>query len=262
MSLKNTSPSDTYRRLLNVQTGIDGTTRKVIDGDGNESSLSVSNNRILSKPVDSNNTTQFKIENLTGTELFLVDSTNSSVKALQNYVNTQFAYFGNMATNAFFSANTHHPVAFSSYYGASDLTNPPNFGTGTDPATSFTTAEGAATRASDLVPYLWYISDDIVIDSVCSLQGADTATGDVNRMHLMSYDLTSGSTTPISNGTVVANNSDVDNQGSEQPYLSNTSQWTVVSSSVTAGKVILAFFRSDSVNSDYSISIKVKYHLV
>ena len=50
----------------------------------------------------------------------------------------------------------------------------------------------------------------------------------------------------------------VTNAGSEQPYLST---WKVDSASVASGKVILAFFRSDSVNSDYSVSITVKYHL-
>ena len=48
------------------------------------------------------------------------------------------------------------------------------------------------------------------------------------------------------------------NGGSEQPYLST---WTVDSAAVTSGKVILAFFKSDSINSDYSVQIKVKYHL-
>ena len=77
-------------------------------------------------------------------------------------------------------------------------------------------------------------------------------------MHLMSFDLTSGSTSALSSGTVLANNSDVTNAGYEQPYLST---WTIDSSDVVAGKVILAAFRSDSNNSDYSLTIKVKYHL-
>ena len=98
----------------------------------------------------------------------------------------------------------------------------------------------------------------MVIDAVYSIQGADNATGDTTRMHLMSYDFTSGVSNCLNNGTLLAHNSDVANAGSEQPYLST---WTVDSSSVASGKVILAIFRSDSVNSDYSLSIKVKYHL-
>ena len=77
-------------------------------------------------------------------------------------------------------------------------------------------------------------------------------------MHLFSYDFTSGSTSALTNGTLLGHNSDVTNAGSEQAYLSS---WTVDSAAVAAGKVILAFFKSDSINSDYSISITVKYHL-
>ena len=105
---------------------------------------------------------------------------------------------------------------------------------------------------------MWYVPDAITIDSVYSLEGADDATGDTTRMHLFSYTFTSGSTSALTSGTLLAHNSDVTNAGSEQAYLST---WTVDSSSVTAGKVILAFFESDSVNSDYSVNITVKYHL-
>ena len=68
----------------------------------------------------------------------------------------------------------------------------------------------------------------------------------------------SGATNCLTSGTLLAHNSDVTNAGDEQPYLST---WTVDSAAVTAGKVILAFFKSDSINSDYSLNIKVKYHL-
>ena len=100
--------------------------------------------------------------------------------------------------------------------------------------------------------------DDISIDSVISIEGADNATGDTTRMHLFSYDFTSGSTSALSNGTLLAHNNDVTNAGSEQAY---TGSWTVDSAAVSSGKVILAFFRSDSINSDYSLQLTVKYHL-
>ena len=103
-----------------------------------------------------------------------------------------------------------------------------------------------------------YIPDNISIDSVYSIEGATTATGDTTRMHLFSYDFTSGSTSALTNGTLLAHNDDVTNAGSEQAYLST---WTVDSASVASGKVILAFFRYDTSNSDYSINITIKYHL-
>jgi len=77
-------------------------------------------------------------------------------------------------------------------------------------------------------------------------------------MHLKSFTFTSGATACLTAGALLAHNSDVTNAGNEQPYLST---WTVDSANVDAGKVILCFFRSDSVNSDFSINVTVKYHL-
>ena len=133
-----------------------------------------------------------------------------------------------------------------------------DFGTGTDPDTSFTTANTLSQKGSQLAGLLWYVPDNITIDAVYSIEGADQATGDTTRMHLYSYTFNSGSTSALADGTLLAHNSDVTNAGSEQAYLST---WTIDSSSVAAGKVICAFFRSDSVNSDYTTNITVKYHL-
>ena len=166
---------------------------------------------------------------------------------------------GHLATAAY-DANAHHPLPFASIaIGAASAQDDILFGTGTDPATTFTTADATATDAALLVPMMWYVPDNIFIDGVTSLEGANTATGDTTRMHLFSYTFTSGSTSALTSGTLLAHNSDLTNAGSEQAYLTT---WTVDSASVASGKVILAFFRSDSVNSDYSISVTVKYHLI
>ena len=105
---------------------------------------------------------------------------------------------------------------------------------------------------------MWLVPDNITIDAVYSLEGADQAAGDTTRMHLFSYTFNSGSTSALASGTLLAHNSDVTNAGSEQAYKST---WTVDSADVDANKVILAFFKSDSINSDYSVNITVKYHL-
>ena len=138
------------------------------------------------------------------------------------------------------------------------LSGIPSFGTGTDPATTFTTADGSGTRASDLVPVMWYVPDAISIDAVYGLEGADTATGDTTRMHLFSYTFTSGSTSALTSGTLLAHNNDITNAGSEQAY---SGTWTVDSAAVTAGKVIVATFLTTDVTGDYSATVIVKYHL-
>jgi len=263
MSLTNKTIANSYKDLLQVDNsnnGVDGNTRKIKDGEGTISALSLSDDIVAIAPVNDDTAATFIVTNLAGTTFFAVNTSNNQVQALGNNLNTQYAIFGVGNTQtANFVDDTHHPIPYSnSIYGTSLSGHVPVFGTSTDPATTFTTAEGNGTRASDLVPCLWYVNDDISIDAIKSIEGADTATGDTSRMHLFSYDFTSGATSCLTAGALVAHNNDVTNAGSEQPYLTT---WTVDSAAVTAGKVILAFFKSDSINSDYSVNITVKYHL-
>ena len=261
MSLTGKTLANTYKDLLKVDNsnnGVDSTGRRITDGQGNNSCVQISDDTLKITPQNDNTTTTLVVTNSSNSALLTVDSTNSTVNALGNKVNTQYATFSIGNTDASTLADdTHQAIPFASAsFGTKNY--PPAFGTGTDPATTFTTSDGNGTRASDLVPCLWYVMDDISIDSVISIEGADNATGDTTRMHLFSYDFTSGSTSALSNGTLLAHNNDVTNAGSEQAY---TGSWTVDSAAVSSGKVILAFFRSDSINSDYSLQLTVKYHL-
>ena len=261
MSLTNKTLANTYKDILqmdNSNSGVDTSTRTVKDGEGTQSALGISDDAVSIRPNNDDTTTAFIIRAKGGDTLLSVDSTNSKVSALGNYVNTQYENFsiGNSEATSF-TIGSHQAITFgNANFGTASF--PPAFGTGTDPATTFTTSDGNGTRASDLVPCIWYVPDAISIDSVTSIEGTDNATGDTTRMHLFSYTFSSGSTNCLTSGTLLAHNSDVTNAGDEQPYLST---WTVDSAAVTAGKVILAFFESDSINSDYSLNIKVKYHL-
>ena len=261
MSLTGKTLKGSYKDILqmdNSNSGVDTTTRVIKDGEGTSSALRLSDDEVLIQPQNDDTSAAFSVLKQGSTELFKVDGANSKVLALENYVNTQYAHFGiaNDVSDAWLADN-HHPIPFGTTMGAvaNDQTT---FGTSTDPATSFTTANSNDERASDIIRYCWYVFDAINIDGVVALEGADAATGDTTRMHLMSYDITSGSTSCLTNGTLLAHNSDVTNAGSEQAYKTS---FTVDSATVAAGKVILAFFRSDSVNSDYSLNITVKYHL-
>ena len=261
MSLTGKTPASTYKDLLyvdNSNTGVDSTSRSVKSGNGTESSLLVSD-RSLKVKSNTNNTTALEVVNASDAEKFKVDTTNNQVKALGHHVNTMYVNFGiSGSISSGWAANKHYAVPFAGNNHSSTVQDDFTFGTGTDPDTSFTTAAGAATNAAAIVPVMWFIPDNISIDAVYSIEGADAATGDTTRMHLLSYDFTSGSTSALTNGTLLAHNNDVTNAGSEQAYLST---WTIDSASVAANKVVLAFFRSDSVNSDYSLNITVKYHL-
>ena len=256
--------STSYKSLLRVDddsSGVGTASRDVTDGEGTKTSLKLWDDGLKVRPQNDDISGVFSVANKAGTNIFVVSTTDSVVKvnAGQEIANTQYAYFGvNYPDFSHASANTHYPIPFSAGSGGASAGNDVDFGTGTDPDTTFTTADTDTQLASQLVPMLWYVQDDIAIDAVTSIEGADTSSGDTTRMHLMSFTFNSGSTSALASGSVLAYNSDVTNAGSEQAYKST---WTVGSTDVDAGKVILAFVRSDSVNSDYSLNITVKYHL-
>ena len=258
------SIASAYKSILRVDddtNGIDASIEVITDGEGTKSAIALSDDAVTVRPNNDDSTTLFGVRTKGGTTLLQVDSTNSVVKAGVGQFNVlnQYAYFGcNYVDVSSFAANTHYPISFMASNGGASLTNDVDFGTGTDPDTTFTTADTDTQLASQLVPMLWYVQDNIVIDAITSIEGADTSSGDTTRMHLMSFTFNSGSTSALTTGSVLAYNSDVTNAGSEQAYKST---WTIGSTDVDAGKVILAFFRSDSVNSDYSLNITVKYHL-
>ena len=258
--LKNTTISGGYKSLLRVDdnSGVTGTAVRCTDGDGVSSSIKVSNSELIVYP--SSNGNALEVDDTSGNEKFRVNTTVPYVRALHHYVNTQYAYFGvNFNDFSHPSANTHYAIPFSSGGGGASASNDVDFGTGTDPDTTFTTANTDSQYAAQLVPVMWFVPDDITIDNVYAFVGADDATGDTTRIHLFQYTFTSGSTSALSSGSVVAHSTaDTTNAGNEQIYKTTLTKDVT---DIDAGKVILAFFRSDSVNSDYSINITVKYHL-
>ena len=260
MALTNKTIASSYGDILQVDNNGSGRTANgtnIKDGLGNSTSLTLGSNKAHIKP-SSDQTDAFLVENASGDDIFVVDATNKEAKVNGHYVNTQFKTFGVYDISP--TAGNHYPLISSpSIYALGGSTHTsPSFGTGTDPDDSFTTANTDTQYAAQIVPMMWRIPDNISIDSVSHIEGASSASGDTTRMHLKSFDFTSGSTSALTNGTLLAHSSDITNDGNEQAYLAN---WTVDSASVTAGKVILCFFRSDSVNSDYSINVTVKYHL-
>tara|TARA_Y100001963_G_scaffold18709_1_gene23616 strand:- start:1776 stop:2582 length:807 start_codon:yes stop_codon:yes gene_type:complete len=261
------SIASAYKSILRVDdnsNGVDATLESITDGEGNKSALELCDDNLRVVPQNDDSTAAFEVRAKGGTPLLTVDSTNSVVKAGVGQFNalTQYAYFGIHSTETSSNAaGYHYPLCFANTglgdVGIGDQLN--HFGNSADPATSFTTADATDQRASALIRYLWFIPDNISIDSVTSLEGADAATGDTTRFHLMSYTINSGSTSCLADGTLIAHSSDQANSGAEQVYR-NT--WTVDSASVAAGKVLVCTFEADGANSDYSYQAIVKYHLV
>ncbi len=256
--------SQTYKRDLTIDqstnTGIDTATRRVQSGDGANSCMMLSDDALLIQPINDNTANTFKVQGSGGEACMVADTTNQVVKSGSQAANVQtnLIQFGIRASgNASTAAGYHYPMGIGT--GVFDsILQPPDFGNGTDPATSFTTADANTDKASDLACCMWYIPLHITIDSVMSIQGADAATGDTTRLHLFSYDLTSGHTSALSNGTLIAHtSSDITNAGSEQLY---TQAFTIDSADVNKEKVLMCFFEQDSVNSDISYNVQIRYH--
>jgi len=257
------SIASAYKSILRVDddtNGIDTSIEAITDGEGTKSALKLSDDVVAVGPQNDDSTTAFYVKAKGGTSLLTVDTTNSVVKAGVGQFNVlnQYAYFGmNNVGTVDFAVNTHYPISFGGSNAGSN--NDVDFGTGTDPDDTFTTANTDTQYASQIVPMMWFVPDNISIDSVTSIEGADEATGDTTRMHLKSFQVNSASTSCLTSGELLAHSADTTNNGNEQVYGQT---WTIDEASVSANKVILAFFRCDSDNSDYSINITVKYHLV
>ena len=239
-------------------TGVDATTRNVQDGAGNNTSISLSDDVLSVQPVNDSTVATLSCKTQGGDNILAVDTTNSKVlvNAGQVAANTNYAIFGvNYIDYGSIIANTHYTIPFA--MGGASATNDVDFGTGTDPDDSFTTANTDTQKSAQIVPMIWRLPDNITISSVTSIEGTTQTSETTTRMHLKSFDFTSGSTSCLTNGTLLAHNSDVTNAGSTVAYLST---WTVDSADVNANKAILAFFRSGSV-ADYSITVTVKYFI-
>ena len=238
------------------------------DGEGNFSSLSLSDDTCIIQPRNDNTDTTLAVQNAAGNGILKVDTTNSQVKvgATLTPANTQYAYFGCNSgdpTNAGMVADTHYAIPFTiAGFGGTIA----NFAMGSSTSSSFNDTNPATSltisaTAMDIVTTYWYVMDNITIDAVKWLHGADAATGDSTAAHLMAYtvDTANGSTGgDLSNGVVVADSSTITNAGYEQVYYN---QMTVQSADVDAGKIILFTFAADTVNSDFSINATVKYHI-
>ena len=264
------SIASAYKSILRVDddtNGIDGVLETITDGEGTRSALNLCDDSIRVVPQNDNTTATFQVRAKGGDPLLTVDTTNSVVKAGLGAFNVlnQYAYFGvNYADFSNLADDTHYPIPFSAASGGATATNDVDFGTGTDPDDTFTTADTDTVYASQIVPMMWFVPDRISIDSVTSIEGAGSASGDTTRMHLKSFTFNSGSTSCLTAGALLAHNHGGDevgvaNAGNEQAYKTT---WTVDQPVVVAGNVILAFFRKDTENSHYSANITIKYHLV
>jgi hypothetical protein len=260
MSLTGKTKANTYKDILNMNnsnSGVDTTTRNVVDGEGTASALNLSDDVLKVTPQTDDTTGVFNVTDISGNTLLNVDSSNDLVKAGigQHIVNTQMKEF-------FMSSSSSNPDTADTWTALQAnpcaLVADMEMGTGATPATTLTIASTASTT----VQHLWYVPLNITIASCNVWFGATAANGDVVKFSVMSYaiDSSNGSTSgDLSGGTeVCVSPSTITGLGREQSYYQAL---TVSSANVDAGRVIMACVSQDGTNSDLTISMQLIYSL-
>ena len=243
--------------MNNSNSGVDTTTRNVVDGEGTASAIHISDDVLVVTPQNDDTTGTFRVRDKDSNALFVVDSSNDVVKAGigQHIVNTNIKEFA--MDNAEENPNVADTwYALTSTFNHND-SNEITMGTGSTPATTLTIAN----TASIAVKAYWYVPFPITIDSAHCWFGADSGDGDVVKFSVMSYtvdtgngstsgDLSSGVENCVSPATITG-------AGREQAYYQAL---TVSTADVDAGKVILACVSQDDDNADLSCNLSIVYH--
>ena len=257
-SLAGKSPANTYKSLLKVAdetNGVTGTLSTVEDGEGTSSSLSVSQGQIMIYP-NSDTIRTLRVRNASGTDLLVVDTSNSLVKVGTSQVSatTQLLTF-----NAYrivpASAGFHYFVGLPTGEYQSHNVELAN-GSGTDPGTT----KDAGTSTQYLTNFIFPVPYNITIDACKALISTHSDTDSTINAHLYSYDMVNDGTTNdgnLTNGTVLA-----DGQAtSVDRNVIKTLDMTIQSSSVTSGKVIACFVENETDTNYINIQVQVKYHI-
>jgi len=258
-TLTGVSPSGFYKDLLQTPNGNGGvptTSPNLLqDGLGNNTAFGVSKSKVQILPT-TNTTNTFTIYNSSGGILLNVDSTNSAVTIGTSAVpvgTNMFTYYLENTSVIPATADTWTAMPFG--YPTSPIAIF-EFGTGDDPATSFTISANAQ-RSLLLYNRLAY---NIKIDAVRATFTSDTATGDVIDFSLGSYAVDVGNSATsgdLSGGVQIAVSSPVTSAGYEQIYFADL---TIATAEVSAGRMLMAHCRQDGTNSDLNARLEVYYH--
>ena len=257
MALTNKTIASTYGDILQTDNSGSGRTANgttIKDGLGQSTALTLGQNKLHIKP-SSDQTDAVVVETSGGTDLLTVDTTNSAVKVgtTQNYANTQIQRFVYQDLQP--TADTHHAMLLDGILGAALV--PITFGTGTDPATTYTLSSSEANSAY-LTLCSWYIPSAITIDEVRVIAAGEAA--DTVNFHLFSYTIATGTGSgagDLSDGTLLAHNGSTLTTGNDRV---TSTTLTVDSANVAADKVVLAFIENVGATTDLTAQLIVKYH--
>ena len=260
---------DVYKDILhtsNSNTGLSTTIKQITCGDGDGTSLYLSDRQAKIQPA-ADTTSNTAIRDADGNNLFVVDSTNDLIKAGigQHTVNTQFKTFGVFDFSP--TAGYHYPLICAPMLksdAGDDYDSDVNAGdwgsNGANPVTSLT----VATVSKELVPSLWLLQQNITIDQIQYIMSSDAAS--TINLHLMSYSIVTGAGSTagdLTSGAVLAQTGS--GSGSLSPVTTGADRvsngtLTINTSDVNSGKALVVFAEASDTD-DFTIQVNIKYHL-
>ena len=248
-----------YKNILGINqssnTGVDATTRVVHDGDGNSSSLSLSDDVLSVQPVNDDTTRTMLVKNKGGSNILAVDTTNSQVLAGAGQVNATTLYKEMGLYDFSPTAGVHNPLVANNMMfsdsGVDIIEDTSMFGNGADPATTLDlSADGTPSTA---IACYWVLDENITLDKVTWIATADGSA--TLNFHIFSYqvhqtlgDLSNG--TVQASGTVAATSTTV-----------KTNVLTLDAADINKGRVVIGFIENATDTSDVSVSFSIKYHV-
>tara|TARA_Y100000593_G_C4247860_1_gene305624 strand:- start:296 stop:1063 length:768 start_codon:yes stop_codon:yes gene_type:complete len=254
MSLTDKTLLSTYKDILQLDNSNNGVTSAgnlVKDGEGNNTMLTLGQRNTTIKPVAADHAQSFRVQNVSGDNIFTVASSINTVKVneTQTTANTQYLRFGYNDIDV--DNGTHIGVPVMGAITNASVT----FGTAADPV-----APSVSNNGDDWIHYLHYVDTNITVDAVTVLVGATAASGDSINFHLCNIATgDSGTVDEWSGTTIVADQSSVTvNAGYEQFYRINLD---IQSADVDAGNYLALTIEGNGTNSDYSVNALVRYHI-
>ena len=236
-------------------TGVDATVRKIQDGFGNDSSLSLSKRQTKIYCSTHNTTTAFTVADSANANILAIDTSNSKVLvgASQVAANTLIKEMGlyEFSPNA---AGYHYPLKANTMFSdAESLTYEDDWGNSADPPTTLDIS--GLTDPENAIAVYWYVDHNITLDSVRYMAIAD-GTATLN-FHLFAYTLdTSSNHGDLSSGTVHANAS-----VAATATTIKTGTFTLDEADIDQNKVVIGFVENHTDTSDLSCSFQINYHI-
>lgn len=273
-SLTNRNIGSSYKDLLTVDGdsgGVSSSLKSLCDGDGNDTSVQISNNKVLVKTT-SNTNGAFSVQNSSGTNILNVDTSSNTVQSGANN------YYNNCGIMKFFAWQPHGNVTVNEHYAMIYNTILKeqvgiSLGTGTDPSTTYdvSTDESDAVHGSWLAPLCYKeITKSIEIESIdlwYSCKHDSGSTSPQFYVHVNEYTANlSGTTGDLSSGSLIAY-SGGGSAITASKDASKKASLVVNTSSLTANvgtttKVIVPSIKTTTVGDfDLIVRLEIKYHL-